>query len=110
MSELVDLGANQTNPYDAKASEFKVAGGSSDKQNSSGKDMMVDCCDSPRHTEDDGCGANGYGTPVPSDRGAKVAAAFKVGQNDGGSTSMSSPVSVDFVTGKFVTSTPKQKN
>lgn len=109
MSDLVNLGANQTNPYDAKASDFKVA--SSDKQTSSGKDQMVDCCDSPRHTEDGGPGANGYGTPVPSDRGAKVAAAFKVGQNDGGGgTSMSSPVSVDFVTGKFVTSTPKQKN
>lgn len=107
MSDLVNLGANQTNPYDAKASDFKVA--SSDKQTSSGKDQMVDCCDSPRHTEDGGPGA-GYGTPVPGDRGAKVAAAFKVGQNDGGSTSVSSPVSVDFVDGKYVTSTPKQKN
>lgn len=107
--ELVSLGKNQTNPYDAKGSDWKVkvpAEGSGEE----GMDMLLKQTDTqmgPRHTEDDGEG-KGYGTPVPTDRSAKVSANFKVMSNSNeAGTSVGSGVSVDF--GDGMHSSPDQK-
>jgi len=107
--QLVSLGKNQTNPYDAKGSDWKVkvpAEGSGEE----GMDQLLKQSETqtgPRHTEDDGQG-KGYGTPVPTDRSAKVSANFKVsGNSNEGGSALGYSVGVDFGDGKH--SSPDQK-
>lgn len=103
--KLVDLATNQTNPYDAKASDFKAMGPSMGKAGmAEGQDKLitdsVNQC-GPRHTEDGGVGG-GAGTPVPTDRSRVIASNFKPMANDGETgTSVSLPASVDFSSGKW---------
>lgn len=104
--ELVTLGTNQTNPYDAKASEFKAGGPSVGAEGAgmSEQDKMVmlsETQEGPRHNEDEGKG-KGYGTPTPTDRSAKVSAGFKEMKNSNeGGTSLSLEHGVDFGSGKW---------
>jgi len=93
--ELVSLGANQTNPYDAKASDFKSPGGRKHGE-AEGQNALVpqnENQDGPRNAEDDG-----DMTPSVWGKGGKQ---FPVGRADSGSTSVSIPESVDLATGKI---------
>lgn len=106
--KLVDLAMNQTNPYDAKASDFKAMGPAMGKAGmAEGMDKLimdsVNQC-GPRHTEDGGIGS-GAGTPVPTDRSRVIAANFKAMSNDGETgTSVSMGLGVDTASGKWKSS------
>ena len=102
---LVSLNPAQSNPYDAKPSDFPKSGGG---QMAEGKNQLVresEYEESPRHCQDDGPGSSGAGTPSNWGVGGTQ---FKVGTNSGESSSappkVSDPNAVDLVTGKIVIS------
>ena len=94
---LMSWTENQQDPYRAKGEDFedghKVAArhGQStgaEKLNSDTPEknrlaMQSENQCGTRYVEDDGPGEAGSGTPVPGDRNARVAANFKIEQNDG---------------------------
>lgn len=97
-NELITVDGAHQDPYKAKGSDFEDGKTSADAGHGQGggathespnggfKDMLVRDSENqcgPRHAEDDGAGAHGSGTPVPGDRGARVAANFPVKTNDG---------------------------
>ena len=97
--EMVKLSTNQTSPYLAKGSDWKVkvpaAGSGEEGMNQLDKLSVTQ--EGPRHTED-----SGPGTPVPTDRSAKVSANFKEMKNSNESgTSLSFGASVDFGKGNW---------
>lgn len=109
MADLIKFSKNQTSPADMKGSDFKVKT-PKEGAGEEGMDQLLKQSDTqmgPRHTEDSGEG-KGYGTPVPTDRSAKVSANFKVSSNSNeAGTSVGTGVSVDFGDGKH--SSPDQK-
>jgi len=107
--KMVDLGANQTNPYEAKPQDFKN-GGDKDavsKQNgphgmAEGKDAMatlaVNQC-GPRHIQDGGPGAAGSGTPSIWGKEAGIGSIMQNSGEGDGQSSVSAPESVNLMTG-----------
>lgn len=111
--KMVPLTEAQTNPYLAKATDFKTkvpAAGSGTE--GADKLMPGGGADGPRHTEDSGPG-DGYGTPVPGDRSAIVGKSFKVetSKGEGGAPpeKVSYPCSVDLKTGQITPNVEKWK-
>lgn len=115
--DLMPLSPMQFDPYKTRGEDFPVKEVSEDhgqdesgaatweSRNGGGKNMLAAQAEnqcSPRHVEDDGPGA-GSGTPVPGNRGTKVAAAFPIDINKGESNEeggeISIPESVNLQTG-----------
>jgi len=94
---LMSWTENQKDPYRAKPEDFKDGHAVEARhgQSSGAEELDSDTPQKnqlamqsenqcgPRHVEDDGYGESGSGTPVPGDRNARVAANFKIEQNDG---------------------------
>jgi len=93
--ELVNIGANQTNPYDAKASDFKSPGGKKAGSSEGHNDLLEQGGnqEGPRNAEDDG-----DMTPSVWGKGGKQ---FPVGRANEGSTSVAIPETVGLATGKI---------
>lgn len=113
LDKLVDLNDAQSNPYVVTGDSFSpvdadpaLKGGAMwPSSKGAGHNELVDptmiqC--SPRTAEDDGMGAMGSGTPVPSRRGMKVDATFKPELSDEGGMSLPGFTELDFQTGKLV--------
>jgi len=93
---LMSWTENQKDPYRAKPEDFKdghkvearhgQSSGAeelnSDTPQKNKLAMLEENQCGPRYVEDDGPGEAGSGTPVPGDRNARVAANFKIEQND----------------------------
>lgn len=99
-NRLISWTENQQDPYRAKGDDFTDKKVVAETGQSTGAEWPTS--DSPqknklamesenqcgaRHVEDDGPGEYGSGTPVPGDRNSRVAANFKIEQNDGESES-----------------------
>lgn len=110
-NKLVSLGKNQTNPYDAKGSDFKAkvpAEGTGDANQDKMVTESANQC-GPRHTED-GAGEAGYGKPMPTDRSKVVESNFKPSKNSNESgTAVSLGSMVDFGTGDWTGGVPYKK-
>lgn len=92
-NQLVSLGQNQSNPYDAKASEFPNPGGGKVGM-AEGKNELVKQSynqEGPRHAED-----GGHLEPSVWGKGGKE---FKVSRNSEGSTDVKHSNSVNLATG-----------
>lgn len=94
--DLVPQTSEQKDPYHAKPSEFPVkavnarTGQSGAYGLSSGYNELATYGanqEGPRYAEDDGPGEYGSGTPVPGNRGARVASGFIIEVNKGESNS-----------------------
>lgn len=100
---LVPMSLEAKDPYRAKGSDFPVknanaaTGQSGTHGMAEGMNDLVDYSQNqcgPRHAEDDGPGSYGSGTPVPGDRGSRVAASFPITQNPGESDSDTGEISI----------------
>lgn len=116
-NDLVPQSSEQKDPYRARGSDFQVkratAGngqsGAGEAGFSSGKNELARYTsgqEGARTAEDDGMGEFGSGTPVPSDRGSRVASAFPIQVSKGESNSDTGEIGisemVDFQTGHIV--------
>ena len=106
-NKLVAIPGNLTSPDMAKAEDFPVK---TPKQGmAEGENKLVECCESPRHIEDDGPG-EGYGTPVPNDVGKKISSAWKVGQSSSEEgTKVKCGWGVDYVSGDITPNVEKDR-
>jgi hypothetical protein len=111
---LVPQVLEQRDPYKAKPTDFPVknvmaatgqsgAHGFAEGHNELASYTENQC--GPRFAEDDGMGQHGSGTPVPGNRGERVAANFPIKINDGegssDTTEMGIAVSVNLMTGRI---------
>lgn len=90
--KLVDQFLNQRDPYRVTGDDFSVKSASEfhgqggEHGTAVGKNdlaILSDHQEGARCVEDDGYGPHGSGTPVPGNRGARVAAAFPIGVSKG---------------------------
>ena len=116
-NDLIPQTSEQKDPYRARGADFPVKrvaaftgqDGAGEAGFSSGKNELARYTsgqEGPRTVEDDGMGEHGSGTPVPGDRGSRVASAFSIGVSKGESNSDTGEIGiaemVDLQTGYIV--------